>query len=398
MCLSLLTLSFFFIFNTYKKLHLYYQNTLTSDQKIEDFEYMYKILKEDYSFFEVKKRTDNIDWLAKKDEYAKRILNTKSDEEFKNTLIDILMQLNDSHTNLLTYSNYKDYLHIFTTSDGDLSPWISILKSNNVVSRYDNYNSKNNSNNKNSSMNNKSFKSDIIKLSEIAYLKLYNFNPSNVDTDKSELLEFFKQIQNYKCLIIDLRGNGGGSEQYWENNIVSNLTGKELKSDYYVLCKNGEYSKPFFKAADVKLNDTKEINESISNEMDQKFHNYYKYEIDINPSSDSINFKGNIYLLVDKNTFSAADTFANFSKSTKFAKVLGEKTKGGGTASGLDMPIMALPNSGYIVRFSIGMQLNADGVAEEEEKIIPDISVNAKIGLSYASDEAIQKVVSIESN
>ena len=391
---------------TYNYLHSNYQKKLSLNQKIEDFDYMYKILEENYPFFEVKKKSDNIDWLSKKDEYRKRILNTKNDEEFKNTVMDILRQLNDPHTNMLSDSDYKEYLDIFSTAEGDLSPWISIIKNKNVVNRYSNDNSNNknsstnndNSNNKNSSTNNASFKSDIIKLHEIAYLKLYDFNPSNLDTDKSEIYEFFKQIQNYKCLIIDLRGNGGGANQYWESNIVAPLTNKELKAEYTVLSKNGEYGKPFFTAADEKLNDTKDLNKSISNEIIKNFPKYYKYDIDITPSSDSINFSGNIYLLVDNKTFSAADAFASFSKSTKFATILGEKTEGGGMASGMDVPLMALPNSGYVIRFSIGMQLNLDGIAEEEEKVIPDISVNSKIGSSYANDEAIKKVMSIEGN
>jgi C-terminal processing protease CtpA/Prc len=360
---------------------------------------MYKILEENYPFFEVKKRTDNIDWLAKKDEYRKRILNTKNDEEFKDTLIDILRQLNDSHTNLLSDSEYKEYLKIFSTSEGDLTPWISILENENVVRRYDNH-STNNKNNKgnNSLTSNKSFKSDIIKKNKIAYLKLYNLNPSMVDVDGSKIYEFFKQIQNYQCLIIDLRGNGGGANQYWENNIVSQLTNKELKAEYNVLSKNGEYAEPFFSAAGVNLYDTKDINKGILNETIEKFPKYYKYDIDIIPSKNTINFKGQIYLLVDQNTFSAADMFTNFSKSTNFAKVLGEKTKGGGTASGLDLPLMALPNSGYVIRFSIGMQLNPDGSIEEEEKVNPDILINANTGSSYANDEAIQKVMSIEEN
>lgn len=44
-------------------------NQLTEKQKLDDFEYMYTVLKENYPFFQVNVRMNNVDWLAKKAEY-----------------------------------------------------------------------------------------------------------------------------------------------------------------------------------------------------------------------------------------------------------------------------------------------------------------------------------------
>ena len=44
-------------------------NQLTQKEKLDDFEYMYTILKENYPFFEVNKRVNGLDWLSNKDEY-----------------------------------------------------------------------------------------------------------------------------------------------------------------------------------------------------------------------------------------------------------------------------------------------------------------------------------------
>ena len=50
---------------------------LTTEEKLEDFEHAYNIIKRKIiTFLEVNKRLHGIDWLAKKDEYVERIKNT----------------------------------------------------------------------------------------------------------------------------------------------------------------------------------------------------------------------------------------------------------------------------------------------------------------------------------
>lgn len=39
---------------------------LTEEQKIEDFNYLYKTIEENYPFLETNKRLNNVDWLSKK--------------------------------------------------------------------------------------------------------------------------------------------------------------------------------------------------------------------------------------------------------------------------------------------------------------------------------------------
>ena len=55
---------------------------LTKEEKIEDFEYMFKTIEEAYPFLEVNKRVNNVEWIANKEEYLEKIKNTKNDKEF----------------------------------------------------------------------------------------------------------------------------------------------------------------------------------------------------------------------------------------------------------------------------------------------------------------------------
>src|SRR5690554_1682467 len=45
---------------------------LTMEEKIEDFEYLYNLFKENYPFFEVNKRLNGIDWLSNKEHYIEK--------------------------------------------------------------------------------------------------------------------------------------------------------------------------------------------------------------------------------------------------------------------------------------------------------------------------------------
>lgn len=79
----------------------YGKKELTSQEKMEDFEYMYNILKENYPYFEVNKRVNGVDWLKNKEIYESRIENTKNNEDFMEELNSILSELHNGHTNVL---------------------------------------------------------------------------------------------------------------------------------------------------------------------------------------------------------------------------------------------------------------------------------------------------------
>ena len=74
----------------------------------------------------------------------------------------------------------------------------------------------------------------------------------------------------------------------------------------------------------------------------------------------------NIYLIVNDKTFSAADSFARFSKSTGFASVIGRETSGFGTS--LDPMIVKLPLTNLL--------LVLDAVGRNPITTVPDYTVD----------------------
>ncbi|WP_332934564.1 hypothetical protein [Clostridioides difficile] len=83
------------------------KNQLSEEEKVDDFNYVYNVVKTGYPYLGVNKRLNNIDWLANKDEYTKRIKNTENDEEFIEELSSILSDLNNKHTEVI--DNKKRY-------------------------------------------------------------------------------------------------------------------------------------------------------------------------------------------------------------------------------------------------------------------------------------------------
>lgn len=99
------------------------ENNLTKEEKIQDFEYMYDVIKQSYPYLEVNKRVNNIDWLANKDSYLEKIKNTKNDDEFISVLNNILADLNNGHTHLI---NNSALFNLFNDAYGNLG-WYDFL-------------------------------------------------------------------------------------------------------------------------------------------------------------------------------------------------------------------------------------------------------------------------------
>jgi len=71
---------------------------LSAEQKLEDFEYLYKTLEDSFPYFETKKRQYGTDWLSMKEEFREVIAGTRNDAEFYEELGRILMLLQNGHT------------------------------------------------------------------------------------------------------------------------------------------------------------------------------------------------------------------------------------------------------------------------------------------------------------
>ncbi len=169
---------------------------------------------------------------------------------------------------------------------------------------------------------------------KIAYLKVRTFSENSYDRKFDNFFEEYEEIidevEKYKNLIIDVRNNSGGSLMY-KVYFLSLLTNKDIYHYYKTL----------------------EGNKKVKVE-------------DLSPRE----YKGNLIVLANKSSYSAATIFPSLVKSNKLGIVIGEKT--GGQAD----PTMkkVLPN-GIVVRDSTLVVMTNENFESIDNGMIPDILV-----------------------
>ncbi len=375
-------------------------NQLSQQQRIDDLKYMYNVLKDNYPFFGVNKRLYQVDWLSREQEFIDRVKATQSDDDFYYTLKSILSDLNNGHTNFIDKDFYNKLNTDINRSNLTTNKaWKEVLDNEKAKLRYDDpTHEKPNITTENYAIPG-NVKTDIVSEGKVAYLGISSFNTFNIEGDIKIITPFLKKVKNYKALIIDIRGNGGGDDSYWSNNLVPLLTDRNLSCDWYFLFRGGNYAEHFIK---YRLGDDYKNLQPIDNifsedlknypeEVKSDFKKYLKYKKTV-PSKIYVGFQGKIYLLVDKYVYSSSEMFATFAKSTKFATLVGETT--GGDGIGMEPLICVLPNSGHIFRFPNIMGLDSDGNCNEEHKTQPDIRVDTRKNDNLLKDEAVKYVLS----
>ena len=383
---------------------------LSKKDKVEEVEYLCKTIEENYPFLEVNERLTGIDWLSKKEEYIKKAKETKSDEEYLGVISNMIFELHNGHTQILrNKEEVMGLYHIYIHNNSWQRSMVDVIKDEKVMNRYginkeDLEKGENQENTESTSkqVNVNARVKDIVsgKVGYVEVPQMIGF--FEMDKDEKLLSDCFNKVKNYQALVIDIRGNSGGDSAYWMMNIVEKLASKPYSSTTYVFLKDGEVINKY-KEELKKVNE--DPYESIENldttklpnlppEVEEKFKYYDEFTMTINPN-DSVNFKGNIYLLVDNVVYSSAEAFAVFSKDSGFATLIGKTT--GGDGLGSDPILLSLPKSGYILRMSKDMGTSSDGTCNEEYKTIPDYEVTiARKKENYLADECIQKVLELE--
>lgn len=147
-----------------------------------------------------------------------------------------------------------------------------------------------------------------------------------------------------KKVVLDIRGNGGGDDSVWVA-ILENLI-----------------DKPFSYRYSVGMNYSKAVQDAISSFGNVKVNGKYmvvNQERIITPSISSVRFGGRIYVLQDKDSYSAAAALASAAmQNTKRMTVIGERSS---LISGYTFPalLFSLPHSR--LAFTIGFSSDQTG-------------------------------------
>ncbi|SET14318.1 S41 family peptidase [Anaerobranca gottschalkii] len=371
-----------------------YTDNLTTEEKLEDFEYLYQMIYENYPFLNPDYGYGT-QWLNNKEVFKKQIKETKNDEEFIMAIRKIVESLHQGHTHALDEQSFKMAYSVYSCPEiAELTkPWLEVLNDDKVLKFY-NFNPETDITARQIYQSHSPvFESKIIIPNEVAYLKIRKMETGRIEEDAKGIRTFFEEVKDYDKLIIDIRGNGGGDTRYWIENVVQPLIREPLSVEYYSFFR-GNYAKPFYKARGMKLKPLSELEdymiERIPEEIKTDFDYFNNSKFTIEPL-DPVGFEGDIYLLVDKLVYSAAESFAAFSKDSGFATLVGEST--GRDGIGIDPLLFSLPNSGIVIRYSGALALNGDGTIHQKVGIVPHVEVDPTVGADFETDTAIQYVI-----
>jgi len=361
-------------------------NNLTTEQKIEDFEFFYNTLKESYPYFEVNKRMNEVDWLANKEKYLRRIELTRNNREFFMTFRTILLALNNGHNDFFPTNKYDQVLNVYRKAipmNRAYQNWVDELEKADTakIAYWQNFINSGKSKSlrrKGPRTNKKRPSLKFFYNNEFAVISIPSFGQWYIKRDRDSISDFLSKIEKSKVLIIDIQGNEGGSVMYWREHIVPRLIHEPLVYSRYMAYKNSAYIDNYYGAMNDEVKTFADLPELKAAPMELRNDSSFVFMVDndtIRPDRP-VDFYGDIYVLTDAGVFSASESFAAFCKSTKWGTVAGERTAGDGIS--IDPVLITLPNSGLIARFSGVMGLNPNGSSNFEMKTEPDIPLYAR--------------------
>lgn len=362
--------------------------SLTVQQKQQDFEYLYHELKEAYPYFEINKRQHGVDWLGNKEKYRKKMMESKSDVAFFQALESIINDLNNGHTDMYPTLKHAYFYKAYKNAPKSYLPYVKELEKFGAPHK-STYWSKIHTTlwqqQQKKTIAEKPASIELPKANlhmqfdearQLALLQVRAFGYEHIEKDRAKLKQFFNKAHRYKNLVIDIQGNTGGDDTYWIDNVIGHLIAKPITYPVIFAFKRAKRIRRF-KPSYVHNASYRDLNlPKLPPELQTDQYSFRKTSNRIAAHPWGKKYQGNIYLLVDQAVYSSAESLAYFCRATRFATIVGQTT--GGDGIGTDPLLLTLPNSGIVLRFTGEMALNVDGSANEEVKTIPDLILPGK--------------------
>lgn len=313
-----------------------------SDDAVENFDAMWNVLNEKYSFFEYK----NIDWDSVYNVYRPQVHSGTSEYDLFKVLSGMMNSLKDGHSNIFAPFDYSRNWSWFLDYPANFD--INILERNYLGSDY--------------SVTGP-FKHKMLE-GNIGYIYYSSFSGSLVTKEQWDHL--VRLYVSARAIIFDIRNNGGG---YMANVdfIASQITNEDITYGYYKV-KNGPANDDFSELIEITVTPANQDYDGWERPLAYK----------------------DFFLLTNRHCYSAANFFTAFMKVRPNTVIVGDCTGGGG---GLPMDYQ-LPN-GWTYRFSSTITLDSYGF-NIEHGIEPDIKVDmSQEDISEGKDSILEKVLSI---
>ena len=374
---------------------------ISMDDALKDYDYLWKVLEEDYPFKYLAERRYGLYMEAVKAYFRRQIEKLGTDQidfyEYYRRLrncIGLFQGL--GHLKLYSPAEYASYRRemelVMQTEESGISPLnqysCELLTDPEVEERYrwlmeqeagetEKSGTAAVSNRRKGTSNTSNLILHELN-DKVAYMKINSFLTSSMQPGEAEEIEnWFLDHADTPYIILDICGNSGGNDWYWINFLVAPNLDSELGYSHYQITPYGEETERLFQLngifkedLDSDLDQIRQLPE-YQEEALQEVSYLRNIRISVMPSREEKLCRGTFFLLTDSQTGSAADGFAMFCKATGFATVVGQNTYGDGGGGGVFL--LKLPESGLLLRFRAWHNLNPDGSSNVEFGTAPDI-------------------------
>lgn len=355
----------------------------TKEELLEDYDQLWKDLDENFMFFGVLAEK-GVDIEAFREAYRDTLIERVEDlEGFTVLLRNMFRDLSGlADRGILAHlSLVEPYVYDIYTKDSyawiyGQEPWNTLIHNPQTEAVYEKLN-----------VSEGSVTTTKLSLPEVetayfedlkaVYFHFKTFDANVIERDRNLLAKYMLQYPEAEHVIIDITGNGGGSTEYWENNIVAPFGGKYEFDDYFFLKKTPLTEQFLFSNDSVELCPLSEFPEeyeipSFAKETGMDYfwndHSIFSFEdYEEMTVSDDVHR----WILIDDGVYSAADSFTAFCWKTGWATLIGKKTSGSG--EGPEPFPITLENTGLLVRFDTVTSANREGEMNVISGTTPDI-------------------------
>ncbi|MBU7023160.1 MAG: hypothetical protein HXS40_03250 [Theionarchaea archaeon] len=236
-----------------------------------------------------------------------------------------------------------------------------------------------------------SFSKDIFREDSIGGIPVVRIR-SFSDHHSDYLNTFISTAQKYRgapCLIIDLRGNGGGNEQ-WPRKWVTRFTGQEPSNNRYFtefISKTTMMGRRnYFEYLLDLYPDTYQYQTDFDHfeAQAEAFENQYMHPHWTGPFSEgsrAIPSDTTLIVVINGSVASAAEGFIMYLQQVENVVLVGENTMGALVFG--QMTLHKLPNSALSVRLPISLNIPLNLELREERGFFPDVWIPAEDAVNY---------------
>ncbi len=365
---------------------------LTTEQKLEDFDFFWNKIQEKVYCLEDILAEVGIDYEESIAEFREEMSKSQNDYEFYKILNDSAQMVRGNwhvklvmpYTALLEGITLSKTIGQIKETDGDetdhrLKYWDVLLVQNDM-----NYRTNRRSNGESGEM-------PELKIidEKTAMITLPTFYYSFQREEAGDLLiEYMKQVSDYENVIFDMKGNRGGINSFFYDNLIAPNIDEPLTYTIYPIFKMaeellganmvtptddipGEFRLGYKGIKNYPSEPISKLPEEEKGDFGNADH-FMRYDRTVFPRYDHKILDGKLWLLTYPENYSSAEEFAISCKKTGFATLVGKQTKGDGGAGIMSLRF-DLPNSGLPGSVQCVWTLNEDGTSNMEEGTKPDI-------------------------